>query len=200
MMTVKKYSRLLCVYVAVLHGCTTTVQEDDGAGAETGGYGGEGGVSRGCVPDPSPVDSTAVDGTAADEADEECDPLSGYPCSDGMGCYLVDDAWTCQGDASGEGGGAGEGCGCNVSTLCNAGLFCAVGELVPDCSEQYCCTQMCDICKSGSGCVNPDCPADALCVPYYQASGVSPLGLESVGMCVVQEGVIGDCLPDVGCM
>jgi hypothetical protein len=72
----------------------------------------------------------------------ECDPV-GQNCSEGQGCYFVNDGFVCAPDASAESGAAGDPC--EFLNACDAGNFCASGESVPDCETIGCCTPFCEV-------------------------------------------------------
>ena len=111
-----------------------------------------------------------------------CDPLAaGSDCPDpNQLCVPLDngDAFVCVLDTEDSGPFATE---CELLNSCDQGLLCVPGELVPDCFEDNCCTEYCDLdSMEGDG----QCSgAGQKCIPYYEDQ--PPAEYEHVGVCAL---------------
>ncbi len=127
-----------------------------------------------------PADACAIlyDG-AAPLCLPRCAPLA-PDCAAGESCLLAGgDAFTCV-DVFGAGAAFGEPCA--YLTECDPGLVCMPAPSVPGCTDENCCTSLCD-----TNAVEPDasCPGfvdGQVCVPFF-ADGGAPPGLEGLGVC-----------------
>jgi hypothetical protein len=111
-----------------------------------------------------------------------CDPiLQDCPqIGQAQGCYPVGGDYLCWPDFSFDSGRYGDPC--MYFNVCDPGLFCAVPELVPNCTTSGCCSEYCDLTDpaAGDGCSGS---ADGQeCVPLF-AEGTEPVGYEHVGAC-----------------
>ncbi len=81
-----------------------------------------------------------------------CDPLA-PACAEGQGCYLVlaEAAFVCLQAAAGAGG---DNDACTTLQGCAPGLVCVDGDVQASCSDDHCCTPVCDLGGDGSECKN----------------------------------------------
>ncbi len=110
-----------------------------------------------------------------------CDPLV-QDCAEGQACYLINDAFTCAPDASGEMGAYADPC--EFINVCDPGLLCVVPSLVPDCNDALgCCTEVCDLSLMDDA----QCSGQAqgqLCTALFNP-GEGPPGYDAVGYCAL---------------
>ncbi len=111
-----------------------------------------------------------------------CNPITPDTCSEGQGCYPVDDAFACAPDASGELGGYGDPC--EFINVCDPGLFCADATTVPSCTSAACCSPFCDVTDPDASANCPGAAGGQECTPWYE-DGNTPPDLDDVGACVI---------------
>lgn len=70
----------------------------------------------------------------------------------------------------------GQGEPCEGDDHCEPGLFCVFSTITPDCGDERCCTPWCMVGDEDG------CPPDHICYEYY-AKGLTPPGLEGLGVC-----------------
>jgi hypothetical protein len=110
-----------------------------------------------------------------------CDPLL-QACPFAATCVPVDASFFCLPDESGKSGQIGTGCA-DIND-CEPGLVCAHPDVVPECADAGCCTELCDTTLA-----DPDTQCSAAgqgvhCLPWYE-DGRAPPGWEDVGACVI---------------
>ncbi len=89
-----------------------------------------------------------------------CDALL-QNCPNNEGCFPHNNTFTCELVAVADDNGL-EGDPCEYVNACQKGLMCAMGSMVPNCTEDGCCTPMCDLDD------NPDpCENNKECLPIY---------------------------------
>ncbi|HWB78097.1 MAG TPA: ribulose phosphate epimerase [Nannocystaceae bacterium] len=109
-----------------------------------------------------------------------CCPLE-QTCNEGLGCYPVNDTFSCAPDASGELGAYGDPC--EFINVCDPYFFCGAPEHVPGCEGSYgCCNAMCLVGSLGCSAYSPL----LTCVPWFE-EGQAPPGYENVGACLIAE-------------
>lgn len=107
-----------------------------------------------------------------------CDPLAD-DCGPGSVCIPLAASFTC----APADGSAGYGEPCADAVNCAPGLACAA-DAVPDCSEDACCTNYCDITIGEPDSQCPDIGVGQTCASWW-SDGMAPLGLEHVGVCIL---------------
>ncbi len=126
---------------------------------------------------------TCADPTATCEPDDAgvgvchppCSPLD-QDCPAGQGCYEAwNDRFIC--GVLDDSRPAGEPC--EQSYECAAGTVCIDGPDVPGCTEEGCCSTLCEL-----GSREPGCLPTQSCVPWFDA-GEAPRGQQNVGICSV---------------
>ena len=110
-----------------------------------------------------------------------CDPRL-QDCIATSECVPSNHMFFCVPDQSGAEGQTADGC--TSFDACDPGLFCASAELVPECADEACCTEFCDLALPDP---NTQCTANEIgaeCVPWFE-DGQAPPGYELVGACVL---------------
>lgn len=107
-----------------------------------------------------------------------CDPLAPL-CPEQQDCQRVRQSnFVCQYPRPDDTGTTAESCNIVQDSGCTEGYVCETGGIIPECTEQSCCTALCDLTDA-----NP-CKAPMVCGPL-------PLdpqpGLENVGACYVPQ-------------
>jgi hypothetical protein len=105
----------------------------------------------------------------------ECSPFE-PACPAPMQCRRDVERFSCKFALEGDVGGRGDPCSSNDDGGCGAGFVCIPGALIPGCTADNCCTDVCDL----SG---PDpCTSPAICAMLLQSPAP---GFEDVGACFV---------------
>lgn len=142
--------------------CSRGVDNDDCAGGLFCMTDSSGGIGPGrCVElcDPG-VAGTCAPGSRCVAFDDgflplcvtPCDPLA-PACAEGQGCYLVlaEATFVCLRAASNAGG---DNDACATLQGCAPGLVCVDGDVQASCSDDHCCTPVCDLGGDGADCKN----------------------------------------------
>jgi hypothetical protein len=120
-----------------------------------------------CVPDP--IDFVQ-------HCANDCSPFE-PSCPTPLQCRRQDDRYACVFARDEDSGVAGDPCEVTDDAGCATGFACFPGALVPDCTNNGCCTTLCDL-------TGPDpCPAPSLCSPAIE--NAAP-GFEHIGACFVE--------------
>lgn len=116
-----------------------------------------------------------------------CDPVL-QECELG-GCYLntTDNGFFCfPQDEAAMGVDSGYQAPCGSINFCDPGLQCTDAVNVPGCTQDYCCTEFCDLDDPDA---DTNCSGNAqgqTCLAHFP-KGAEPPGLEHVGQCGVQQ-------------
>ena len=130
----------------------------------------------GCGPDQGvcedPATCVIANGGALPLCMVACDPLV-QNCPAGQLCGPTNDGFACAPDVSGSEGSQGDSC--DTTNGCDPGFTCVVGEVVPDCDSNGCCSSFCDLENPAGACV-----AGQTCQPWFDEP---PPEFANVGVC-----------------
>jgi hypothetical protein len=121
------------------------------------------------------IDPTASCGGEPSVCGPACDPLL-QDCTEGQGCYAIEDSFLCAADVSGGAGAAGDSC--DTFDACDPGQACIAVEDLPACRGVACCTPYCDLADP-----TQTCPGALQCSEWFPG-GTAPPGMENVGVCI----------------
>jgi hypothetical protein len=113
--------------------------------------------------------------TVATYCADQCSPFE-TSCPAPMQCRRAMDRFVCEFGRNADTGGQGDPCSITNDDGCAEGFVCLPGELVPNCTEGACCTNLCDTGSPG-GCDSP-----AICASIFESPAP---GNETYGACFV---------------